>query len=577
MHSEIHLNIREAIKLVFGHFKKGLLAEAGDLCARVLRARPDNFEALNLSGVVAAQRGKNEEAMHFFSRAAAVMPCNAEPHNNMGKPLRDQGKLIRAMNSFSRALELKPDLAEAYSNLGNVQKDLGLYAAAAASYRKALALKPGYADAFSNLLFSLHYDPEIDNNVLLQAHLDWAARYGTAISEPSGLTGLDADPTRKLRIGFVSTKFCRHPVGYMTLPVLEHLSRDSFEIVVYSDSRKADDDFTRRYRRCADQWVLSCGLSDAALAERMRADHIDILIDLAGHAEGCRLGVAARRAAPVQVKWVGGLFNTTGLPQMDYLIGDQRETPAGDERWYTESLLRMPHGYVCYEPADYAPEVNELPAMTNGRITFACFNNGAKINAKLAAIWARILDRVPDSRLLLKYKQFSDPEVCDMYRVRLADAGVPVERLEFLAHSPHRELLATYNRVDIGLDTWPYSGGLTTCEALWMGVPVVTLPGHTFAGRHSCSHLYTVGLRDWIARSADEYVEIAVRWAQDLTALAKLRSGLRQQVRSSPLCDYGGFAHELGKALRQVWATWCQKQQSGQPGDNRLDPPGVIA
>jgi predicted O-linked N-acetylglucosamine transferase (SPINDLY family) len=306
-------------------------------------------------------------------------------------------------------------------------------------------------------------------------------------------------------------------------------------------------------------------MSDAAVAERIRDDCLDILVDLSGHGDGGRLLVIARRPAPVQVKWVGGLFNTTGIDVIDYLLSDGIETPPGDERWYTERNVRLPDGYVSYDPPADAPPVGPLPALANGHVTFGCFNNFAKVNDGVIELWCALMRELDGSRLILKAKQLADPPL----RARLFEAfeqrGIGGGRVELLAHSPHADLLATYNRIDIALDPYPYSGGLTTCEALWMGVPVITLLGPTFAGRHSASHLTNVGLADWIVADREAYAETAVSWAQDLPRLARLREDLRDRVRRSPLCDHPRFARNLESAFRQMLADLPAPPPTGAP------------
>jgi predicted O-linked N-acetylglucosamine transferase (SPINDLY family) len=298
---------------------------------------------------------------------------------------------------------------------------------------------------------------------------------------------------------------------------------------------------TRRLQAAATQWRDVVGMSDQRLAEQIWADRIDILFDLAGHGAGNRLLVFARKPAPIQVTWAG-YVGTTGLKSMDYLLADRYEVPPGAERHYRERVLRMPDGYVCYDPPAYAPAVASLPALDCGRVTLACFNNPAKITPQTVEVWARILDRLPGARLMLKFKGWNDSGLARRFAEMFAAHAIDSGRLEFLGYSPHAELLAEYNRVDLALDSFPYSGGLTTCEALWMGVPVVTCPGETFAGRHSLSHLSNVGLTEMIADDLDAYVELVVSLAGDLPRLAVLRAGLRQRMAVSPLCDGKRFA-----------------------------------
>jgi predicted O-linked N-acetylglucosamine transferase (SPINDLY family) len=282
-----------------------------------------------------------------------------------------------------------------------------------------------------------------------------------------------------------------------------------------------------------------------------------VLIDLGGYGDAARMPACAHRLAPVQVKWVGMQNHSTGMPEIDWFITDRWETPPELEHVYSEQLLRLPDGYVCYSPPGYAPDISPLPALTNGHITFGCFNNLAKVTPRVIATWAAVLRRVPEARLVLKTHQFGDRPTADRVRAAFADEAIAATRVELRGSSPHRAFMGEYGQIDIVLDPFPYSGGLTTCEALWMGVPTVTLPGEIFASRHSMSHLSNAGLSDWVARDASDYVTLAAAKAADVPALAALRAGLRPRVKASPLCDAPRFGRNLGAALRHAWHGWC--------------------
>jgi predicted O-linked N-acetylglucosamine transferase (SPINDLY family) len=308
------------------------------------------------------------------------------------------------------------------------------------------------------------------------------------------------------------------------------------------------------------------GWSDDRLARQIRSDRIDILFDLAGHSAGNRLLVFARKPAPIEVTWAG-YVGTTGLVAMDYILADRYEIPPQSEMYYRERVLRMPDGYMCYDPPGYAPPVSPLPALEKGYVTFAGFHNPAKITPQVVEVWARILRRLPQARLVLKYRCLDDAATAGRLADLFAGRGIDKDRLEFLGYSAHNETLDQYQRVDVALDTFPYNGGLTTCEALWMGVPVVTCPGETFASRHSLSHLSNVGPTETIAADLDEYVELAVTLAGDLPRLAALRAGLRARMASSPLCDGKRFAENFAEVLRGAWRHWCEKGDRGGAED----------
>ena len=514
--------------------------------------KPDYAEAHSNLGVAFQQQGKLDDAIACCRRALELKPDFAVANNNLGNALKDQGKLDEAVACYRQALELAPDYAEAHNNLGNVLKDQGKMDEAVACYRRALELKPEYAVAHSNLLFALEYCQGVTPDALAEAHAEYDRRHAAPLRPSTEWTKVrsTAVPAR-LRLGFVSPDLGRHPVGYSLARVLENLDREQQETIVYSD-RVAKDDLTQRLQAAATQWRDVFGIRDQQLAEQIRADCIDVLFDLAGHTAHNRLLVFARKPAPIQVTWAG-YVGTTGLKAMDYLLADRYEVPPGAERHYQERVLRMPDGYVCYDPPLYAPPVTPLPALEHGQVTLGCFNNPAKITPQAIEVWARILRRLPEARLVLKFKGWNDDGVARRFSEMFVAHGVDPARLEFLGYSPHIELLAEYNRIDLALDPLPYCGGLTTCEALWMGVPVITCPMETFASRHSLSHLSNVGLTETIARDLDEYVDLAVSLAGDLPRLALLRAGLRQRMAESPLCDGKRFATNLLSLLREVW------------------------
>jgi predicted O-linked N-acetylglucosamine transferase (SPINDLY family) len=355
----------------------------------------------------------------------------------------------------------------------------------------------------------------------------------------------------------VSPDFGLHPVGFLTIKLLENANPQDAQFFCYSD-RAITDNYTKRFAEAANQWTSIYGLSDEDLAHKIQQDRIDILFDLAGHTANNRLTMFARKPSPVQISWAG-YVGTTGLASMDYVLADRFHVLQGEDEHYTEKVLRLPNCYVCYDPPSYSPPVNQLPANRNGYITFGCFNNLTKINSRILEHWSRILAFVSHSKIILKYTgmdgRYNEERILSAFQ----NHGIDQSRIILEGGSPHKELLARYNAIDIALDTSPYSGGVTTCEALWMGVPVVTFPGQTFAGRHSLSHLSNVGFTDSIARDFDSYINTAVCLAGDLDELARIRAGLRQQMERSPLCDGPRFAEAFCGLIRQVWASFVAK------------------
>lgn len=417
--------------------------------------------------------------------------------------------------------------------------------------------------ALSALLFSLHYQPDVSATELARLHRLYGERFEAPLHAAWQAHANDPDPERPLRVGFVSADFHRHPVGYFMVNVLDALDRAQVNAYLYAN-QGVHDDFTERFQAAATVWREVKGLDDDALAQRIRDDAIDILVDLSGHTAGERLMVFARKPAPVQVTYLG-YFDSTGLTAMDYILGNPWVLPEAEEGLYTERPWRLPETHLCYTVSGSKVEVSDLPARQSGSVTFGCFNKFEKVNDRVVACWARILQAVPNSRLLLKARTLDDPEVGAWVRERFAGQGVAPERLILEGTSPHQSYLETYHRVDLALDPYPYNGGTTTMDALWMGVPTLTMQGDRYVAHMSESILRNVGLTDWIAADEDDYVAKAVAYAADLDGLAALRAQLRQRLLASPLCDAPRFAHHLEQALREMWRIWCAGHDVQRP------------
>lgn len=515
-------------------------------------------------GVALNRKGDLGGSAAAFRQAVACDPASLNERHKLAQALRDQAKLGEAEAQYRAALdaaatrgEPSDQVARLWHNLGMVLRDQSRMPEAIGCFRTAIAHQPDLEGAHTYLLLCLHYDPDQDQASLFEAHRAWRDQFWAGVETVA--PALPAHPPEKapLTVGVLGGDLRRHPELWLTLRAFAHLDPAVVRLYVYDYSTRHDD-FTDLLRAQAALWRDVGALEDGDLVAQMRADGLDILINKAGHAEG-RLGVCAHRVAPVQVQWGG--FNTSALANMDWFLADWREVPPGEERWFTESVYRLPDDYVCYAPPDAAPPVAPLPAHETGIVTFGCFNHPAKLNERIAGLWAQLLAAVPHSRLFLKGKAFTDPEVAEPLQRRLAAAGLPAERLLVEGHAPHHELLAAYNHVDIALDPWPYSGGLTTIEALWMGVPVVTRPGPSFVGRHAATHLANAGLSDWITPDGESYVAKAAAWASDLPALASLRAGLRARVAASPLVDGPRFARNLETALATMW-----REKAAAPG-----------
>jgi predicted O-linked N-acetylglucosamine transferase (SPINDLY family) len=540
---------------------RGQLAEAVACYGRALTLAPDSPEVLNNLAVALKAQGNLQEAEDCCRRALQRKPDGAEILNTLGNVLSRQGNLDQAVEAYRRALAVNPQHRETQNNLAEAMKDLGLIDEAVAGYRRVLELRPDHAHARSNLLLTLQYRAQITPEALAAEHAQYERRHASPLRTAWKPHANPRDPERRLRLGLVSPDLGRHPVGRFLVRTVEHLDPAECELVGYS-GRVFHDSITERFQAGSALWRETVGLTDEQVADQIRTDRIDILIDLSGHTGNNRLLVFARKPAPIQVTWIG-YEGTTGLTAIDYLLADRHLIPPGAERFYAEQVLRLPDGYVCFEPPADAPAVGPLPAAQLGRVTFGSFNNPAKINAEVVDVWSQVLARVPGSRLVLKYHGLTSPSVRGRLTRRFAERGVDEDRLEFEGRSPYAEYLARYQQVDVALDPFPFGGGVTTCEALWMGVPVITCPGPTFASRHSMSHLHGVGLTEMIASNHTEYVDVAVSLAHDLPRLAAIRAGLRGQMAASPLCDGQRLAAGLMRLLRQAWRQWCERPVSG--------------
>lgn len=531
----------------------GRTEEAVASYERAVALQPDSAAMHCNLGNALREIGKPEAATLVFEKALAIEPENADALLNLGNAMKELRRYRDAEECYRQVLRARPDMAEAHYNLGTVLQDQCRMGEAVTCYRRALELKPDHVVAHSNLLMNLQYDPNVTPEEILEESRAWErAHLGGCPLLPA--PDVERDPERPLRIGYISGDLRRHPVGYFLDGVLASHDPKAFQVFCYANLTYGDD-LTDRLRGNAGQWREIFGKSDEAVAEMIREDRIDIMVDLAGHTARNRLTVFGRRPAPIQATWAG-YVGTTGLSTMDYLISDRVETPPGTEHWYSERIVRLPDCYVCYTPPEYAPPVAQLPALRNGYITFGCFNNLAKINQHVIVLWSRILQEMPDARLLLVTKALGDPEVRERCREEFAQHGVD-DRVSFCGMLPHAELLARYGEVDVALDPFPYSGGLTTLEGLWMGVPAITLGGDRFASRHTLSHLTAVGLTEFITADEDSYVAKACALSHDLPSLEALRAGLREKMAASPLCDCRRFTRNLEDAYRTMWRRWC--------------------
>ena len=615
-HPECHFNLGRAYRGL------GRLAEATDQMQQAVRLRGNFLGAHCELAALYEQQGQLANCEAQYRAALGLKPDYVEVLNNLAIVLRAQGKLSEALACYDRAISLRPQFVMAHFNRAITYQDLNRTELAIAGYREALRRDPRHANScinlsilydttarpdeavefatraldlgadsamtraalanglrsqgrtveaigwfrrslelkldaaqHSNLLYCLNFDPHYTPAQLHAKHLAWARHYAEPLTAAAAPHANDRTAERRLRVGYVSPHFREHAVNYFSEPLLSAHNHEQFEVYCYSTSRQTDD-ITIRLRALADQWCDVPSLSDEALARQVRQDQIDILVDLTGHIGENRLLTFARKPAPIQVTYLG-YQNTTGMSAMDYRLTDQRADPPGQsEAYYTEQLIRLPRSFFCYRPSDDAPPVAPLPATSAGHVTFGSLNHIAKITPEALTAWCQILARVPNSRLFVLanrggYAEHHLHEVARSHGIDPARVGVCDKR-------PRLDYLRLIQRADIALDPFSFNGHTTTCDSIWMGVPMVMLQGATYASRFGGSVLANVGLEDWIARSPEEYVECAVARAADLDGLANLRQTLRAEMAKSVLLDFAGFTRNLELAYRQMWLAWCE-------------------
>jgi predicted O-linked N-acetylglucosamine transferase (SPINDLY family) len=525
------------------------LDEAIGVYRRAIEIRPDYTEIHINLGAALAGLGRLDDAMAEYRRAIELNADYPEAHNNLGNALKESGELDAAIAAYRRAIVAQPDYPDAHSNLGNALKDRGELDEAMAAYRRALQIKPDDLEAHSNLVQALHYHPGHDAMAFAEEHRRWNRQFGDPLKQFARPRSNPAVAGRRLRIGYVSPDFRNHPVGRFALPLLEQHDRERFEIICYSGVTSSDS-VTERFRGLAGKWRDTVGLSDARLDEMIREDGVDILVDLAMHTAGNRLLTFARQPAPVQVTWLA-YPGSTGLPSIGYRLTDAHMDPPGEKQaWSAEEAVRLPDCWCCYDPVDDMPEINALPARSAAGVTFASLNNFAKVHEGVLALWARVMDAVRGSRLLMFCPEGRARERVSAF---FGARGIGADRVEFAGFLPRWEYLSLYQRIDLALDPFPCNGMTTTCDALWMGVPVLTLPREMPASRAGLSLLSCVGLGELAASSEDGFVRIAVELAGNLPRLAEMRATLRARMRASPLMDAPRFARNLEAAFLWIW------------------------
>lgn len=567
----------------------GHLEEALNAYGKALELKPKFAKANNNIGNILRKLGREQDAFHSFRQALENDPTSSETLSNLGDLFRGWGKLKHALGYLDKAIRANPRLAVAHLNRAATLKELGYlqqarqaaesaicinpnYAKAYLNYavilttlgrsqdarsafNKAIALRPKYAAAHSNRLFALHYWEESVDGDIFKAACEFREEFGLSDGEavPFNCPSQHQSDHQRLRIGYVSADFRSHSVGFFLQAVFNHHNAETFEIFCYYNNSQWDD-LTSSFSQKSSQWRDIFGLEEQAIVDQIKADKIDILVDLSGHSAGNRLLVFAKRPAPVQVSWLG-YFGTTAVTGMDFVLGDKWVTPEGCENQFFESILRLPHCYLCYTPPRAAVNMQKATE-SPGALVFGCFNNIAKLSDVAISLWSRILNQTSNSKLILKDKCFIEIETQDQVWKKFAAFGIGKERLLLEQAGARKDYLADYNRVDIALDPTPYGGGTTTADALWMGVPVVTLFGKTWVGRISSSILSAIGLTELIAKNEQQYIVIASQLASSPERRTELRKTLRKKVTNSVFCDGALFTANLEKIYREIWRDW---------------------
>ena len=548
-------SIRSNFACTLGELGRGADAEAALRVALALR--PDYADAWFNLGCMRRAAGDRDRAKAAYGWALRLNPAMGEALSNLADCHKEAGDVSLAIATYRKAIEAQPALPHPYVNLGEALKDQGRVTEAIAVLQTGLERHPDLALLHSNLLLTLHYSPWVPPEVIARAHAHWNERHARAV--PARGTGFanDRNPDRPLRVGYVSPDFCAHACAHFIEPLLREHDRAAVETVCYASGQRQDG-ITGRMRALAGGWRPIAGLEDAAAAALVESDGIDILVDLGGHTADSRPLLLARKPAPVQVTWLG-YPDGTGMPAVDYRLTDAVADPVGvTDGWHAETLVRLPRGFLPFQPpADVGPPA-EPPVLANGFITFGSFNTLAKVTTEVVRVWSAILTRLPSSRLVLKSRAFEDPPTREEYRRQFGTHGVTPDRLDLLAQVDSvDDHLRLYDRLDVALDPFPYNGTTTSCEALWMGVPLVTLAGRHHVARVGASLLTQVGLPELIATDEAGYIDRALALAAAPDRLASLRHGMRDRLERSPLGDHRGFARSVEEAYRAMWRRWC--------------------
>ncbi len=546
------------------YYSQGEIDKAISCYLNVIKIKPDDSNAyFNMGNAFNKLKDKAHEAISLYQKTLEITPKHTSALNNLGNILIANSKVEIGLQYYYKALKINPDDPNANYNIGLTYHFLCRSKKGLTFLHKALKLNPDFNKAHSNILYYLNFFSDYSHSNYLLESKKWWQIHG--ISHANSFEHKNhSNYNRPLKIGYVSPNFHQHSVSYFFLPLLIAHNRNKFEIFCYSDSHKSDE-VAGRIRDMSDHWISSSSLSDDALTDHIYKNSIDILVDLAGHTGENRMPVFARKPAPIQVNWLG-YPNTTGLPVMDYRFTDEIADPEGkSDSDYTETLIRLPNGFLCYSPLLDVPEITNRDDSDASSIKFGSFNNLAKINREVISLWSAILQKIPGSSLVLKTKELMVESTKNRYLDMFLQNKIESNRITMISHVPsHHDHLSLYNDVDICLDPFPYNGTTTTCEALWMGTPVITLCGDRHASRVGADILSRINMHELIAEDEKKYALKAIELANNPSRLAMLRNSLRQRMEESPLCDSKRFAHDIETAFKQIWVKWCEEHEGNK-------------
>ena len=524
---------------------------------KAIHIKSDYSQAYNNLGVTLADVGNKEAALENLQKAIKIKPDYAEVYNSIGLVFNDLARFDEAISSYNKAIKLQPNYEKPYNNLGNLLSNLGKFDMASSIFHQAIKIKPDYAKAYSNLLFSLNYKTDFDPDLYLSEARQFRSNCKSSRKSLSIKYRYEKNP-KKLKLGFVSADFGNHPGGYFTLSLLRELRKKDFELISYSNFDRKDE-YVHHFRPLFLKWHSIEKKEDEEVVQQIVKDGIHILIDLQGHSARNRLPIFIYKSAPIQVSWLGQ--GSTGITEIDYFIGSHHITPISEEKHFVEKILRLPEISQCFTPPDFDLKINALPAAKNNFITFGCLNKLAKVNDDVIALWSKILLSIPSSKLLLKSWELSNKKFCEKTLERFKKCNINRDRLILQGESKTRkEILEIYNEIDICLDPFPFQGNTSTCEAVWMGVPVITLKGSRYLFHFGESINSNLNMHNWIAENQNEYVSKAIKFSSNLDELSKIRANLRNIALESPVFNNHRFTEHFSKMLWYIWKKFIDKK-----------------